>query len=198
MKKLNGMESWMNEFFYEKNSELLESPVNKTFDEILQMNDTEFRQWVIDLRKTVVDLWDNKGLPPRVGYNKDEIIENFKNMVRFPVHTLEIDRDVVRNTSVVGNAVNQWFPTMMKTRISYSSKGKPKSIYDYFAEDSLLDTFVTYAKRHFKRDSFYHYSSPISEGDVLSLDGASAYRVTTPEEFVQWFADEMFARGTYD
>lgn len=192
------MESWMNEFFYEKNSELLESPVNKTFDEILQMNDTEFRQWVIDLRKTVVDLWDNKGLPPRVGYNKDEIIENFKNMVRFPVHTLEIDRDVVRNTSVVGNAVNQWFPTMMKTRISYSSKGKPKSIYDYFAEDSLLDTFVTYAKRHFKRDSFYHYSSPISEGDVLSLDGASAYRVTTPEEFVQWFADEMFARGTYD
>ena len=183
--------------YYERNTDLLESDVNKTFDEILVMSDEEFHQWVIDLRKTVVDLWDNKGLPPRVGYDRDGIIDNFRKMVSFPVHELEVSKDVIRNTSVIGNAVNQWFPTMMKTKISYSSKGEPKSIYDYFADSSLLETFTTYARRHFKRDSFYHYSSPISDGDILELDGAAPYRVTTAEDFRDWFKDEISVRDTY-
>ena len=42
-------------YFYEKNRELLESNVNKTFEEVLWMSKDEFRQWVIDLRKTVVE-----------------------------------------------------------------------------------------------------------------------------------------------
>lgn len=161
--------------FYEKNTELIESSVNKTFDEILAMTEQEFRDWVIELRKTVVDLWDNKGLPPRVGYNEAEIIDNMSKMLSFPVHELETvdhltgEKNVIRNTSVIGNAVNQWFPTMMKTKITYNSKGDAKSIYDYFADPALLDTFVTYASRHFKRDSFYHYSTPISVGDIIDV-----------------------------
>lgn len=177
-------------WFYEKNEELINSPVNKTFEELLWMNDTEFRQWVVDMRKTVIDLWDNKGLPPRVGYNEDEIVDNFRKMISFSVHELEVEKDIIRNTSVIGNAVNQFFPTMMKTKISYSTKGNAKSIYDYFADPALLDTFVTYASRHFKRDSFYHYSSPISEGDVLSLNVAP-YRVTDATDFVEWFESNV-------
>lgn len=151
-------------WFYEKNRELLESPVNKYFEEVLWMSKDEFRQWVIDLRKTVVDLWDNHNLPPRVGYDKSEIIDQFRQMESFPVHKFEAldeftgEKNIIRNTSVVGNAVNQWFPTMMKTRINYTKKDDGKSIYDFFAKDELLDTFITYASRHFKRDSFYHYS----------------------------------------
>lgn len=180
--------------FYEKNTELLESKVNKTFEEILAMDDKQFRNWVIDLRKTVVDLWDNKGLPPRVGYNEKEIIENFRDMVTYPVHELEIEKDVIRNTSVIGNAVNQWFPTMMKTKISYSAKGNAKSIYDYFADDKLLDTFVTYAKRHFKRDSFYHYSNPISYGEKVHKD-LPPFIPESPLNFVDWFENKI--RGKY-
>ena len=180
----------MTQWYYEKNEELLNSNVNKTFDELLTCTDDEFRQWVIDLRKMVVKLWDEKGIPPRVGYNKEEIIDNFRKMISYPVHEFEtVDQltgksDVIRNTSVIGNAVNQWFPTMMKTKISYSSKGTPRSIYDYFADDTLLDTFVTYARRHFRRDSFYHYSNPISEGDVIDI-GSGPYKVTTAEEFAK-------------
>lgn len=176
-------------WFYERNDELLNSPVNKTFEELLWTTDDEFRQWVIDMRKEVVRLWDDKGIPPRVGFNKDGIIDNFQKMVSFPVHEFETldlrtgEKDVVRNTSVVGNAVNQWFPTMMKTGISYTTKGKAKSIYDYFADDAYLDTFVTYASRHFKRDSFYHYSSPISVDDIVKV-GNSTFKVETPEQFV--------------
>ena len=47
-------------YFYEKNRELLESDVNKKFEDILAMSKDEFRAWAIDLRKTVVYLWDEK------------------------------------------------------------------------------------------------------------------------------------------
>ena len=148
-------------YFYEKNTELLESSVNKKFEELLWMTKDEFRQWVIDMRAEVVRLWDDKGQPPRVGYNELEIINQFNEMTSFPVRKFLVEdeltgeKDVIRNTSNVGNAVNQWFPTMMKTRINYTKDvNKGKSIYDYFAKKELLDTFVTYASRHFKRDSF--------------------------------------------
>ena len=146
------------QWYYERNDQLLNSPVNKTFEELLWMTNDEFRQWVIDMRKEVVRLWDDEGIPPRVGFTKEGIVDNFQKMVSFPVHEFETvdlrtgEKDVIRNTSVVGNAVNQWFPTMMKTGISYSTKGKAKSIYDYFADDAYLDTFVTYASRHFRSE----------------------------------------------
>lgn len=71
-------ETMEKKWFYERNDELLNSSVNKTFEELLWMTDAEFRQWVIDLRKTVVDLWDNKGIPPRVGFDEKGILDNFQ------------------------------------------------------------------------------------------------------------------------
>jgi hypothetical protein len=106
-------------YFYEKNTELLESESNKKFEEILTMTKDEFREWAIQLRKTIVSLWDEKGQPPRVGYNEDEILDQFNQMTSFPVFKFLVkdeltgETDVIRNTSNVGNAVNQWFPTMM-------------------------------------------------------------------------------------
>ena len=78
-------------YFYEKNRELIESDVNKKFEEILAMNKDEFRQWVIDMRAKVVYLWDEKGNPPRVGYDEDEIINQFNQMTSFPVHQFLVE-----------------------------------------------------------------------------------------------------------
>jgi len=191
-------------YFYEKNTELLNSEVNKKFEEVLAMTKDEFRQWVIDLRKTVVYLWDEKGNPPRVGYNEHEIVDQFNEMTSFPVWKFEVEdeltgeKDVIRNTSVVGNAVNQWFPTMMKTRINYTKDvNKGKSIYDYFAKDELLDTFVTYATRHFKRDSFYHYSTPVQVGQTLEI-GSLRFQPQTAQEFFDWFELNAREYDTHD
>ena len=192
----------MANFFYEKNRELLESSVNKKFEEVLWMSKDEFRQWVIDMRKTVVDLWDNKGLPPRVGYTKDDIIDQFNQMESFPVYKFETvdeltgEKDVIRNTSVIGNAVNQWFPTMMKTRINYTKKDDGKSIYDYFAKDELLDTFVTYATRHFKRDSFYHYSNPIKANDKSTYGSLPV--TNSAVDWVKQFEESFRQKDEYD
>ena len=61
-------------YFYERNTEFLESDINKTFDEVLLMTKDEFRQWIVDLRKRIVSNWDEKGNPPRVGCNEQEIL----------------------------------------------------------------------------------------------------------------------------
>ena len=68
------------QWFYERNDQLLNSPVNKTFEELLWMTNDEFRQWIIDMRKEVVRLWDVEGIPPRVGFNKDGIIAQARKM----------------------------------------------------------------------------------------------------------------------
>lgn len=189
-------------WFYEKNTELLESPVNKTFEEILWCTENEFREWVKKLRETVVNLWDTKNLPPRVGYNENEIADQFREMETFPVHKFLIkdeltgEKDVIRNTSTIGNAVNQWFPTMMKTRINYNKNDDGKSIYDYFARPELFETFITYASRHFRRDSFYHYSSVAKVMDKefcqeIPMAGTGA-------SWIREFESRFRGRGIYD
>lgn len=162
-------------YYYEKYDSFLKSDENNpTFDKILTMTDVEFKSWARAFRSAVVKEWDEKGQPPRVGYDKEGIIDNFAKLRDEPTDGMLIrdeltgKKEVIRNTTTFGNAVNQWFPTMMKTRITYTKNVKDsKSIYDYFAKDELFDTFVTYAQRHFKRDSFYHYSVPLSKDDIL-------------------------------
>lgn len=183
----------MSQWFYERTRELMASPVNKTFEEILWMTKDEFRQWVIDLRKTVVQLWDEKNQPPRMGFDKSEIIEQFQKLESLCVATFEKvdehtgEQNVFRCTTNLGNAVNQFFPTMMKTKINYSKDpALGKSIYDYFARPELLDTFVLYATRHFKRDSFYNYSRSLEASDnafygILPVAATGAEWVTAFE-----------------
>lgn len=170
-------------WFYERNDYLLDSYVNKTFEEVLWMDDSQFKEWCADIRREVVYSWDILGIPPRVGYNGVDIINQFQQMESFQVNKFRTkneltgDYDVIRNTHILGNAINQFFPTMMKTPINYTDDVEAgKSIYDFFAKDELLDTFCTYARRHFKRDSFYHYSNPVKEMDLrldipVSLNG---------------------------
>jgi hypothetical protein len=154
-----------------RNDKLLKSHFNKTFEEILWMDKTEFRKWCVEFRKFVVDLWDNEDLPPIVGNSTEEIISDFNKLANIDRKTindmvvmdeLTNEKNVIRNTYHFGSSCNNYFPTMMKTKINYSAKNDGKSIYDFFAKDELLETFITYATRHFKRDSFYHYSTPIN------------------------------------
>ena len=180
--------------FYERNDYLLNHEVNKTFEQILWMDDNQFRNWCIKLRKTVVYAWDELGIPPRVGYDEASMIDQFNQMESFPVHEFQEedlltgDKHCIRNTSVIGNAVNQFFPTMMKTRINYTSKDDGKSIYDFFAKDELLETFITYARRHFKRDSFYHYSRPVIKGDKENF----LFHAETGEDWIRQFKEKEF------
>lgn len=156
-------------WYFTKNSALIAHPVNKTFEEILAQSEQEFRDWVSELRQVVVTLWDNDGQPPIAGFDEDEIltqINKLKNTTTdsFLVNDLlaRTELDVIRRTDDTGSVVSQWFPTMMKTKINYSSDiTKGKSIYDYFKEDDLFESMIKYCRRHFKKDSFRNYSKGV-------------------------------------
>ena len=151
--------------FFEKNTHLLTHPVNVTFEELLEMDADKFREWVVDMRKAVVDIWDNKGCPPRIGKVEEDIIEEWNKMAEYPVKSFEFDdeledigKDVILNKARLGSEVDQWFPTMMKTRINYSERDDGYSIYELFAEDRFLDRMVKGSMRHFRRDSLYMHA----------------------------------------
>ena len=189
--------------YYERNTELIEHPVNKYFEEILWMTDEEFVNWFTELRTTVVDIWDDDGIPPRVGYNKEGIEKQFRRMSSFKVHEFETvdvltgEKDVIRNTSAVGNAANQWFPTMMKTRINYKMNNDGLSIYDHFAELDLLGKTLKYARRHFKKESFYAYSEPIFKDQIVKV-GTIDYKIDNGVDFINWFEETARQYDQYD
>ena len=58
---------------------------------------------------------------------------------------------------------------MMKTKIVYNDISKAKSIYDHFVDEDLFQKVYTYGHRHFKRDSFYHYSNPIKSKGLVEI-----------------------------
>lgn len=201
----------MKKWFYEKNDELLKSPVNKTFEEVLWMTEQEFCTWVAEMRAEVVRIWDEQGIPPRVGFSEQEIVGQFREMRSYPVHH-PVDgfecvdeetgeKDCIRNNSILGNAANQWFPTMMATKINYTDDTSAGlSIYDHFKNPDLLQKMITYGRRHFKRDSFYHYSNPVklfNEGDNVQ-EYLKKYFLEPKDTAVEWIKAYESKRSVYE
>lgn len=194
--------------FYPENTHFVSSEVNKTFDEVLKMTNEDFKQWIIDVRKKVAEIWDTYDIPPVNGYSEPEIIKQFNQLqVHFEkgYSLLECKDELtgmlcVRNThNRLGNACNSWFSNMLKTRIDYGGK-EPKSIYDFFKEDALLEKYMPYGYRHFKRDSFYAYSQCVLEGTYLPN---AKKKVNNGVEFIKLFEEgterlEIAGRENYD
>ena len=65
-----------------------------------------------------------------------------------------------RTTTNRKSSVNQFFPTMLKTRVNNGS------IYDWFTED-YRDKFQKVMLRVIKRDGMYNYSKCIPNGSEL-------------------------------
>lgn len=192
----------MSKYFYESCDEFLKHPVNKTFEEVLWMTDQEFVDWVDEYCNVIIDMWDNKGQPPRVGLTQDNIKSQFAKLESYQFENKQYsflvedadtgEKNCIRNTSIIGNAVNQWFPTMMKTRINYTTDvNGGLSIYDHFKDKSLRGKMVTYGRRHFKRDSFYHYSNPLrvwrTGMNQKKFESMFAYKADSAEEWIRRF-----------
>lgn len=195
-------------YYYERADYVLNHEINKPFEEILWMSEKEFIEWLREMRKVIVYAWDELGVPPRVGWNRDDIVDQFNKMSEYPVHEfLREDDDgkktIIRNTSVIGNACNQFFPTMMKTRINYSKNDDGRSIYDHFVEEDLFDKVCKYAHRHFKRDSFYEYSQtvPVFNSDKTTTqkhDKDFLISAKTGYEWIKRFESEKRHLNTHD
>jgi len=155
------------DYFYEK-SQFSKFKSNTTYHELLSMTNDEFVDWARTLRKEVTEQWDVEGTPPVVGRNKDGIIKNFKKLKSNPADYWEKDLSddeslgIIRNFNKDASVVNQFFPTMLKTKISIGkSADNGLSIYDHFSDPNMEETFIKVMKRSVKRDSMYSWSRSI-------------------------------------
>ena len=155
------------DYFYEK-SQFSKFKSNTTYHELLSMTNDEFVDWARTLRKEVTEQWDVDGTPPVVGKNKDGIIKNFKKLKSNPADYWERDLSddeslgIIRNFNKDASVVNQFFPTMLKTKISIGkSADNGLSIYDHFSDPNMEEKFIKVMKRSVKRDSMYSWSRSI-------------------------------------
>ena len=155
-------------YFYER-SQFSKFESNRTYHQLLQMTDDEFTAWARTLRKEVTEQLDVFGTPPVIGKNKDGIIKNFKKLKSNPANYWEKDLSgddeslgIIKNFNKDASVVNQFFPTMLKTKISIGkSADNGLSIYDHFSDPDMEEKFVRIMKRAVKRDSMYSWSRSI-------------------------------------
>ena len=185
-------------YFYERNEKVLNSKINCPFEDLLDMTPDHFTIWVSEVRKTVKDSWDTTDCPPRSGRSEEQIIKGFNKLSTYNtqemIHTDELsdqENDVILNVARKGTEVDQFFPTMMKTRINYSNKDNGYSVYDMFADDKFQDRMVKGFNRHFKRDSFYHYSMGIKKKQYPNIQNGISWVLTFAKN-PQMFKDHDF------
>lgn len=154
--------------FYER-SQFSKFQSNTTYHQLLEMTDGEFNDWARTLRKEVTEQWDVFGTPPVIGRNEDGIITKFKKLKSNPANYLEKDLSgdelslgIIKNFNKDASVVNQFFPTMLKTKISTGkSADGGLSIYDHFSDPELEEKFVRIMRRAVKRDSMYSWSRSV-------------------------------------
>jgi hypothetical protein len=146
----------MKKYYYER-SNLLESEVNINFEELLWMDNAQTEEWIENLRRFIISEWDDKGIPPTIGQSTETLKKNFMKLREYDIHHKFLVHDDSGNENVIKNynkhasGVNQFFPTMLKTRVQNGS------IYDWFT-DEYKDKFQKVIRRILKRDSMYNWS----------------------------------------
>ena len=155
----------MKKHYYER-SNLLESDVNINFEDLLYMNEEETSEWIENLRSFIISEWDDKGIPPTIGQDTKDIKKNFMKLREYDVHNKFLvcddsgNENVIKNYNKHASGVNQFFPTMLKTRVQNGS------IYDWFT-DEYKDKFQKVIKRILKRDSMYNWSKCVLDGEEI-------------------------------
>lgn len=158
----------MNKYFYER-SRFKEFKSNIAWHKLLEMNEDEFRDWARLLRKEVTQQWDEHGTPPVIGKNEKGIIKSFDKLKSNPCDFLKKDFSddpeslgIIQNFNKDASPINQFFPTMLKTKISIGKTADGGlSIYDHFADPEMEDKFVHIMKRAVRKDSMYSWSRSV-------------------------------------
>ena len=174
-------------YYYEK-SGILDSEVNITYDKLFRKTDVELDEWIEEVRQYVIKEWDEKGIPPLVGQSIEDIIKSFKKLREYDIHGFvgkddDGKRNVIKNFNKFANGVNQFFPTMLKTRIGDMGDGL-NSIYDRIKEDVNKELFYKAIRRGVRRDSMYTFSKSLSLDRKENKKGRLPY--WNGESAVEW------------
>ena len=124
----------MSKYYYERSS-ILDSKINITYHELFTKTDEELDAWIEEVRQYIIEDWDERGTPPMVGQSIEDIKKGFRKLREYNIRGfIEKDDDgnenIIKNFNKFANGVNQFFPTMLKTRIGDMGDVGLNSIYD--------------------------------------------------------------------
>ena len=182
-----------NKYYYEK-SGVIDSKINITYHELFQKTDEELDEWIEEVRQHLIEDWDERGIPPMVGQNIEDIIKSFKKLREYDIHGFiekadDGQRNVIKNFNKFANGVNQFFPTMLKTRIGDMGEGL-NSIYDRIKEDVNKPLFFNAMRRGLRRDSMYTFSKSISKSrDENKKGGLPYWNGETALDWLEYYHD---------
>jgi hypothetical protein len=197
--------------FYERNDYVLDNPdVNVCFEDVLFYSEEEFISWVRKVKDAILYSWDTFGCPLKSGLSEAEIIEQFSQLidvvdmhqtkeearkiskkgVNRSFETIDLSDEtgttlVFQNIQRDGTAVDQFFPTMMKTRINYSIKNNGYSVYDLFSDETKFSKLVTISRKCIRRDSFYYFSRTVNKNSNQEI-----FKCDTALQFIELWNDK--------
>ncbi len=166
-------------YYYER-SGILESKVNITYHELFCKTDEELDLWIEEVRQYIIEDWDERGIPPMVGQSIEDIKKGFRKLRDYNIRGFvekadDGKRNVIKNFNKFANGVNQFFPTMLKTRIGDMGDHGLNSIYDRIKEDVNKDMFYKAMRRGLRRDSMYTFSKSLSLNRKENKSGGGIY-----------------------
>lgn len=190
----------MAKYFYES-FDLEQSKFNITYHEILQMNPSEFDAWLDALKAEILHMWDTQNRPPVRGKSEKDIIEDFMQLKYFNTDAfLKPDKDslgLLINFVKLSSGVNQFFPTMNKTKIREANAANSYSIYDFFTLPELDRRYKVTLRRILKRDAMYSYSKSLYN-DVLNRGHNDVpYHGEDAETWIRNFKANAMLNRTY-
>ena len=141
---------------------------NITFGELQKMSFEECSDFIDNMRIELLKIWD-EGRPPYVGLSEDDIIEKFKQLENYDTSDFfvkdELYKDYVgfiRNFSKMGTGVNQFFPSLLKSKVN------GYSIYDYLSNEELFRDFKYTIVQKVRFDKMYSYTDYLTIDDLKS------------------------------
>ena len=161
----------MSKPFYIK-SNIVNFESNVMYDDLIGMTDEEVDSWVDLLRHEIITQWDNEEspTPPTIGKVEEGIVKAFSSLRSYDISGFFSEEEnagvesygLVANFSKNSGTVNQFFPTMLKTRITTGvNVDGARSIFDYFSKDKLRDAFKHTMIRALIKDSMCSYTKSL-------------------------------------
>ena len=146
---------------------LIESSVfNCEYEELLKMDFKRFKNFSLDLRKELLRVWNEEDIPPTIGKNRNEIIQDFKKLKEQKTSSLYLDGDssyeyVIHNNYRFGSSCNQFTSALQKTKI------EGKSLWDILSNKEYELKWMRILTRNLKQDYSYEFSKRILNENEL-------------------------------
>lgn len=143
---------------------------NITYDEVNKMGYGEFKDFILSVRKELLNLWEEQNIPPYIGKDKKGIVDDIENLIQFDVERLwkkgdDIYEYILSNDFHHGSSCNQFQPSLHKTRAG------DVSMWDIIKEPLLELKFIRTFTRNLKQDKMYMFSKMMeNKTDYKTID----------------------------